>query len=153
MIIEAVGTRPVGEISEVYTMIAQQQSSVRDAPSVDAVTRFEAAMEQVENAAPATEAVQPADLQATDPWVIPAVSPEGTEISIGDRILDGMGSLRDGWSNTVDAMQDLQEQNNLQPADMLSLQFQMSHTSLMLGMVSQEVGSITQKIDGLLRVG
>lgn len=151
--IEAVSERPVGELREIYEAVSQQHAALREAPSVDDIARFEAAMQPVENTGSVVDTVQHIDLQAQDPWVVPAVSVENTGPSIGDRILNGMEGLREGWTDTVHAMESLQSRNDLQPTDILNLQFQMSHTSLMLTMMSQEVGSITQKIDGLLKTG
>ncbi|MEM8985355.1 MAG: hypothetical protein AAGC95_01405 [Pseudomonadota bacterium] len=94
-----------------------------------------------------------ASVQQETGWVLPAPPTPAGVLSVGDRILQSMNSFQDSWSNTVESMQLMTSQVKLEPAEMLSIQFQMGYSSMMLSTISQEVGSISQKIDGLLKTG
>ena len=94
-----------------------------------------------------------ASIEQRPTWVLPAPPTPPGVLSVGERILQGMNSFQDGWSGAVDAMETLASQNDLKPAEMLNIQFQLGFSSMMLSTISQEVGSVSQKIDGLLKTG
>lgn len=92
-------------------------------------------------------------VQQGDRWVLPAHSvPEGVK-TVGERILDSMDSFQEHWSSSLDAIKRLTEKEELHPSEMLNIQFQIGYSSMMLATISQEVGSVSQKIDGLLKAG
>lgn len=94
-----------------------------------------------------------APVQSHGNWVLPAPPAPPGVLSVGERILQSMNGFQDTWSGAVESMQMLTARNDLKPAEMLNIQFQIGYSSMMLSTISQEVGSISQKIDGLLKTG
>ena len=94
-----------------------------------------------------------ASIQQEATWVLPAPPTPPGVLSVGERILQSMNSFQDSWAGTVESMQLMTSQAELKPAEMLNIQFQIGYSSMMLSTISQEVGSISQKIDGLLKTG
>lgn len=177
--IEQVAARRVVNIEDVIERIeAAMPVGPGHAASAD-VARFEVAMArpvdevQAIQAAPppeaplapgpaelhlaqATPAVEPAQQSGgADPWIITPPADQVPDVSIpgvGERVLDGMTNFRDAWSEAQSLIEQL-GQRDLTPPELLSIQFQISHSTIMLSMVGQEVGTLSQKIDGLLKSG
>lgn len=149
--IDPVTSRPAGALGAEIQQIA---SNVDYGPGV--VSPEDQALFAERLNAPRPDAVAAgADIsvQQSATWVLPAPPAPPGVMSMGDRILQSMNSFRDGWTGTVEAMETLVSRNDIKPAEMLNIQFQIGYSSMMLSTVSQEVGSIAQKIDGLLKTG
>ena len=86
-------------------------------------------------------------------WVLPGPPKPPGVLSVGERILQGMNSFQESWAGAVGSIETLATRTDIQPTEMISIQFQIGYSSMMLATVSQEVGSISQKIDGLLKTG
>ena len=150
--IDPVAARPAGTLA---TEIGQIASGVSHNPG--AVTPGdEALFEQALNA-PRTDNTLTLEIAPPvaqpETWVIPAPAQPAGVLSVGERILEGMNSFKESWAGTVDSMKTLASRTEMQPSEMMQIQFQIGYSSLMLSTVSQEVGSISQKIDGLLKTG
>ncbi|MEM9618005.1 MAG: hypothetical protein AAF936_08605 [Pseudomonadota bacterium] len=149
--IDPVMSRPAG------TLVADVQQSVDGldyGPGV--VSEQDKALFQERLNAPAAEDLAVdvgAPVQQQASWVLPAPPTPPGVLSVGERILQGMNGFQDSWSGAVDSMQMLASRNDLKPAEMLNIQFQIGFSSMMLSTISQEVGSVSQKIDGILKTG
>lgn len=146
--------------SQAVQALHQQPSGPEPADLAPVATedrlRFEAALngpQTVEEAKP----VEVAQLSGDDPWVIHPNDPADAAPpvpTVGERILDGMTSFRDAWGEAQNVIQQIGERTkDVSPTEMLAIQFQVSHSTIMLTMVGQEVGTLSQKIDGLLKTG
>jgi len=161
--IEPVGARSTAQLQEVYDRFAQnleQQGPGAVLPGDQ--QRFEAAMAGPVRAGgtppPASMAeTQVAQVRTADPWVLSAPSESftaGPQVpTLGERILDGMTDLREGWNGIADRVQEVMSKPNISLTDAIDLQVRISQTTLMVQAVSQEVGTVSQKIDGLLKSG
>ena len=150
--IDPVASRPAGTL---VADIQQSADSVDYGPGVVSEQDRALFLERL-NAPVAEEEIAvnvSAPVQQEASWVLPAPPTPPGVLSVGERILQSMNSFQDSWSGTVESMRTLATQTDLKPADMLNIQFQMGYSSMMLSTISQEVGSISQKIDGLLKTG
>ncbi len=150
--IEPVMSRPAG------TLVAEIQHTmdgVNNGPGVvseqDKALFAEKLNAPVESEQLRADASVPAQQEPT--WVLPAPPTPAGVLSVGERVLQGMSTFKEGWAGAVDAMQMLASRDELKPSEMINIQFQLGYSSMMLSTVSQEVGSISQKIDGLLKTG
>lgn len=150
--VEPVMSRPAG------TLVAEIQHTmdgVSNGPGV--VSEQDEALFAEKLNAPAESSQLRADasipVQQEPTWVLPAPPTPSGVLSAGERILQGMSTFKEGWAGAVEAMQMLASRDELKPSEMINIQFQLGYSSMMLSTVSQEVGSISQKIDGLLKTG
>lgn len=93
-------------------------------------------------------------LESGEQWVLPqgTLTPaEPAAPTVGDRILNGMDTLRDGWSGVQHSISEAMSISDFTPADMLRLQFEMQHGMFTLTLVGNEAAAIPKKVDGLLR--
>lgn len=157
--IEPVGARPVADLHEVYQWYTEGEQAPLNAAAADRA-RFEAAMDV--EAAPQVPAVQvaqnttAADPAATDGWVLPATPEEASRIpapTLGDRILDGMTGLRDGWSEMKAAIDAAATNPVMQPAEMVRMLYEVQQATVVFSLVTNEVSQASKKVDGLLKTG
>jgi hypothetical protein len=155
--IEPVSARSTTKLQEVYDRFAQHREQGAGEVAPGDQQRFEAALKGAPQAPDQAREIQVAQVQTGDPWVMQRPAPAGQAApavpTIGERILDGMGSLRDGWHSMGESLREVAAKPNITIADALNLQIQMSQTTAMMQIVSQEVGTVSQKLDGLLKTG
>ena len=156
--IEPVSGRTTTQLQEIYDRFAERAESGPDRVRPGDQERFEAAFarsEAVERQAPVHTAAetQVAQAPSTDPWVLPPpAGTAGPEVpNVGERILDTMHNLREGWNETNALMEDMMSRPGITMMELMNLQVQVQQTTVMMQLVSQEVGTVSQKVDGLLR--
>ena len=155
--IEAVGARPVGSLQEVYVQAGQASGQLPD-PSPADRQAFEVAMERAEAQAqiePSTRSEVVA-AAADNPWIVPPI-PSGAshstpDIGVGERLVDTLVEVREVWDTQRGQVESMRaDPANMSQTDMVGLLYDIQQSTMVYGMVVNEVSQVDSKIEGILR--
>lgn len=160
--IDPVSGRSTARLQELYDRFARNVEGSPGEVSPGDQQRFEAALSRSSEPIGHTStadvgATRVAQMQVADPWVVAPPGRSGVAgpaaPTMGERILDGVNNLRDSWHALDQQTQKLVSNPDFSIVDLLNFQVQAQQTSLVIQITSTEVGTITQKVDGLLKTG
>ncbi len=98
--------------------------------------------------------IRVAQVDAGDIWVNQPVATDGQPPlppTLGDSILNGLESFRGSWQGTMSEIQQAVSQDRMDPATLMSLQFQVQHTAVVTTLVINEVTALDQEVTQLLK--
>jgi len=116
--------------------------------------RFEAALGTDGVTATDGEGIRAGQVEAGDIWLKQPVAGDvqaPLPPTLGDSILNGLESFRGSWQGTMSEIQAAVSQDSMDPATLMSLQFQVQHTAVVTTLVINEVTALDQEITQLLK--
>ena len=151
---DIINTAALASLSTATSASAVGAASATAAPDALAAARFAETMSQPLAAAPAVTAANFAQAAGAAPALQPAAQLP-PNASVGDRILNGMENVSEGFRNSWDAVNRMIDSSSMQAGnvqDMLKLQLQLTQVTFEYDLVGKAVTRSTQNIDQLVRV-
>lgn len=156
--IEAVGARPPGSLQEVYFQVGQAQTGgqLPDPPAADREA-FAAAMERAEAQAQIEPSTRPEVVAAVadNPWIVPPTTSgadSAANVGLGERLMDTVVEVREVWDTQRGQIESMRvDPTNMSQADMMGLLYDVQQSTMVYGLVVNEVSQVDSKIEGILR--
>jgi type III secretion system YscI/HrpB-like protein len=122
-----------------------------EAPTADALARFESAMGGNPQGEPGSVAIAPVEGPGSTAQMAPTAEPA----SAGDAILRSLERMSHGFESTVQQAQQtlssVQPGEMMSPADLMRTQFSLMQISVQQEITSKVVGKATQNLDSFLK--
>ena len=156
--IEAVGARPAGSLQEVYLQAGQAGGQLPDPPAADRQA-FEAAMERAEAQAQIEPAAHTEVVAAAvdNPWIVPpnvSGSAGPAHPGLGDQFMNTIVEVRDVWDTQRSHIEMMRiDPTSMSQTEMMGLFYDIQQSTMVYGLVVNEVNQVDSKIEGILRTG
>ena len=158
--IEAVGARPPGSLQEVYLQAgAGQAGGQLPDPSAADHQAFDAAMARAEAQAQIEPAARTDVVAAAvdNPWIVPpsvSGSAAPAQPGLGDRLMDTVVEVRDVWDTQRSHIEMMRtDPTSMSRMEMMGLFYDIQQSTMVYGLVVNEVNQVDSKIEGILRTG